>query len=251
MDNTTLIWLIPSFFLVAILYSSVGHGGASGYLAILLFVPGGLMPSSMATTALTLNLLVASLGLIAFVRAGHFSARLTWPFIIASIPAAYLGGLTPVSVKVYGILLAVSLTVAATRLFMRMKDKQGASYSMPRLALSIPTGAGIGWLSGVVGVGGGIFLSPLLLLMRWANPKQTAASSACFILVNSAAGLMGRFTRGAIEYGNLWPLLIAAFAGGLIGSRMGAKRLSAEMLKKLLAVVLLLASLKLIKMVMV
>ena len=121
----------------------------------------------------------------------------------------------------------------------------------PTWAMAVSVGGGIGWLSGVVGVGGGIFLSPLLLLLRWANVKQTAAASACFILANSAGGLAGRFTRGAMDYGTLWPLLMAAFAGGLLGSRLGAKHFSGVLLKRLLAVVLLAASLKLLRMAMV
>jgi uncharacterized membrane protein YfcA len=248
MEPRLLWWLIPSFFLVAMLYASVGHGGASGYLAILALVPGGLLPDQMATTALTLNLLVAGIGLLVFVRAGHFLGRLTWPFIIASTPAAFLGGLTPVPVRVYGLLLAVSLAVAAWRLLMSVGRREVDAIKAPALAVALPAGGGIGWLSGVVGVGGGIFLSPLMLLLRWASPKQAAASSACFILVNSASGLVGRFARGAIEYGTLWPLLIAAFTGGLIGSRLGANHFSGSLLKRLLAVVLVVASVKLMGM---
>jgi uncharacterized membrane protein YfcA len=241
-------WLIPSVFLIAVLYSSVGHGGASGYLAVLSLASGALVPAHMATTALTLNVLVAGLAAAAFVRAGHFVGRLTWPFLLASIPAAFLGGLTRVSSHVYGVLLAVSLAIAARRLLMTSNRRDADTLRPPPTAVALPVGGGIGWLSGVVGVGGGIFLSPLLLLWRWATPKQAAASSACFILANSAAALAGRFARGAIEYGPLWPLLLAAFTGGLVGSRLGANHFSGALLKRLLAVVLLVASLKLLRM---
>ena len=248
--DTALSRLVPSVFLIAVLYSSVGHGGASGYLAALSLASGALVSAHMATTALTLNLLVAGLGMVAFARAGHFVGRLTWPFLLASIPAAFLGGLTPVSARAYAVLLAVSLAIAAFRLLMMNARRDTGAVNPPPMGAALPVGGGIGWLSGVVGVGGGIFLSPLLLLLRWATPKQAAASSACFILANSAAGLAGRFARGAIEYGPFWPLLIAAVAGGLVGSRLGANHFSGTVLKRLLAVVLLVASFKLLRMAM-
>jgi uncharacterized membrane protein YfcA len=204
----------------------------------------------MATTALTLNLIVAGMGWLAFARAGHFVGRLAWPFLAASVPAAFLGGATPVSMQVYATLLAGSLLVAALRLALTVQREGEGAVKPPAWRVAVPVGAGIGWLSGVVGVGGGIFLSPLLLLLRWANVKQTAAASAAFILVNSAAGLAGRFTRSAMDYGMFWPLLIAAFAGGLLGSRLGANHFSGALLKRLLAVVLLVASLKLLRMAM-
>ncbi|MBI3088447.1 MAG: sulfite exporter TauE/SafE family protein [Candidatus Omnitrophica bacterium] len=247
----SLWWLVPGLFVVAALYASVGHGGASGYLALLSLAPAALAPDHMATTALTLNLVVAGMGWLAFARAGHFVGRLTWPFLATSVPAAFVGGVTPVSVRVYAVLLAGSLLVAALRLVMAVRRRKEDSMEPPAWAVAAPVGAGIGWLSGVVGVGGGIFLSPLLLLLRWAHVKQTAATSACFILVNSAAGLAGRFTRGAMDYGTLWPLLMAAFGGGLVGSRLGAHHFSGALLRRLLAVVLLVASLKLLRMALV
>ncbi len=183
-------WLVPVFFVIALAYASVGHGGASGYLAALSFF--AFCPDEMATTALTLNLFVAGIALMSFARAGHFVGRLTWPFVVASVPAAFLGGLIPVSVRFYQVLLAIALGVAAVRLSLDLRGREEGRVVRPSLALALPTGGGIGWLSGVVGVGGGIFLSPFLLLLRWATPKQTAAASAAFILINSAAGLCGR-----------------------------------------------------------
>lgn len=239
-------WLIPVFFVIALLYASVGHGGASGYLALLSLAPAALAPDQMATTALTLNLIVAGMGWLAFARAGHFVGRLAWPFIAASMPAAFLGGAASVSVHVYALLLAGSLFIAALRVLMTVQQHQQDSARPPAVAIALPVGAGVGWLSGVVGVGGGIFLSPLLLLLGWATAQQTAAASACFIVVNSAAGLAGRFARGAMDYGLLWPLLLAAFAGGLMGSRLGANHFSGTLLKRLLAVVLVLAAGKLL-----
>lgn len=239
-------WLVPTFFVIALVYASVGHGGASGYLAALSFV--GLRPDSMATTALTLNLLVAGVALINFARAGHWIGRLAWPFIVASVPAAVLGGAVPVPIQWYAALLALALAVAAYRLAIDVSGRAEDALSLPRIAVALPVGGGIGWLSGAVGVGGGIFLSPLLLLRRWATPKQTAAASSAFIVANSAAGLGGRALRAGLEYGTLWPLLVAALLGGLVGSQLGANHFSGKMVKRCLAVVLLVAAGKLLVM---
>ena len=244
--TTDLNWLlIPSFFFIALLYASVGHGGASGYLAILSFV--AVRPDEMATTALTLNLFVATVALLSFKRAGHFDGRLAWPFIAASVPAAFLGGAVPVPLDLYKILLAVALGAAAIRLAVTLRGREEPGGGMkPTLALALPVGGGIGWLSGAVGVGGGIFLSPVLLLSRWASPKQTAAVSAAFILVNSVAGLCGRAARSGLEYGILWPLLAAALLGGWAGAHLGANHFSGQTIKRVLAVVLLVAAAKLL-----
>lgn len=240
------LWLIISVLLVAALYSSVGHGGASGYLACLSLVPGSIAPTQMATTALSLNLLVTGIGLWAFVRTGQLSMRLAWPFVLASVPAALLGGLTPLPVRAYSFLLAAALLLAAVRLLTR--PLQGAATPRPpQWPVALVSGAVIGWLSGALGIGGGIFLSPLVLLLGWATPRQTAACSACFIFANSAAGLAGRCLQGAAKFGVWWPLVIAAALGGLIGSRMGAGRFSSAALNRVLALVLLTAAVKLLK----
>ena len=233
------------FFVIALLYASVGHGGASGYLAALSFI--AMRPDEMATTALTLNLCVATVALISFKRAGHFDGGLAWPFMAASVPAAFLGGVVPMPVRLYQVLLAVALCVAALRLAITTVSGQEENRVVrPSLALALPVGGGIGWLSGAVGVGGGIFLSPLLLFLRWATPKQAAAASAGFILVNSLAGLVGRAARSGLAYGPLVPLLVAASIGGLIGAHLGANHFSGKALKRLLAVVLLIAAAKLL-----
>jgi uncharacterized membrane protein YfcA len=240
------LWLIISVLLVAALYSSVGHGGASGYLACLSLVPGSLAPTQMATTALTLNLLVTGIALWAFVRTGHLSMRLLWPFVLASVPAALLGGLTPLPLRAYTLLLAAALLLAAVRLLTR--PLQGAAALRPtQWPVALVSGAVIGWLSGALGIGGGIFLSPLVLFLGWATPKQAAACSACFIFANSAAGLAGRWFQGAVEFGVWWPLVIAAALGALIGSRMGAGRFSSAALNRVLAIVLLTAAVKLLR----
>lgn len=245
--DTTIHWLlIPSVFAVALLYASVGHGGGSGYLAVLSLVAW--QPDAMATTALLLNLCVAGIGCVAFARAGHFSGRLTWPLVIASVPAAVLGGLMHVSVRSYALLLAAALLVAALRLACPSPRQDAGQTRQPQPMIALPVGAAIGWWSGVVGIGGGIVLSPLLVLSRWATPHQASAACACFILLNSAAGLCGRWVRQGVVYGTLWPLVAAAFAGGLVGSRLGARHCSGTALKRLLAVVLVVASLKLLRM---
>jgi len=230
-------------FLVAMLYASVGHGGASGYLAVLALA--GYEPAQMATSALLLNLLVAGTAGLAFWRAGYGSWRLLWPFLATSVPCALLGGWLDVSSQVYHRLLAVVLCCAAARLALSiLPTAQTSAEGGPRVSAALPTGAGIGLLSGIVGVGGGIFLSPLMILCRWASAKQTAAAAACLIVANSAAGLAGRLAAGRVEASGLWPLVGAAFLGGWLGSRMGVERLSHPALCRILAGVLVVAAMQ-------
>jgi len=240
----TLLVVLSLVFFVAALYSSVGHGGASGYLAVLSFF--AVAPSVMSSTALVLNILVAGVALVAYHRAGHLSFRFAWPFIVLSIPAAFVGGWLHVSDQIYHVILAAVLLVAAYRLAMAVTPGENPTESKnPSLVTALSLGGGIGLLSGIVGVGGGIFLSPVVILMRWAETKKTSALSALFIVVNSAAGLGGRFLKGGFEIGEFLPLVFVAFLGGLIGSHYGANRLSGFILRRLLAVVLLIAAVKL------
>jgi uncharacterized membrane protein YfcA len=241
-----LILLLALVFLVAVAYSSVGHGGASGYLAVLSFF--GLAPAAMASSALLLNLLVAGLAFISYLRAGHFVFRLLWPFLLTSIPFAFLGGLLAIPPKVYLLLLACVLGFAAFRLILVAPTAQEEGFiKLPRLAVALPIGAAIGLLSGVVGVGGGIFLSPLLILLHWADAKRTAAVSAAFIWINSLAGLYGHLTRQRVDWSALLWLVAAAFAGGLLGSWLGAQRFRGLWLRRILGVVLLIATIKLLR----
>lgn len=241
-----LVYLLALTFFVAFIYSSVGHGGASGYLAILYFL--SVPYEEMAVSALWLNLLVSGLAFWNYAKAGHFSGRLTWPFLAASIPAAFVGGLLKVSPQLYSFLLTAVFLYAAFRLWITSGEKETAEFRhFPSLSLAFPLGAGIGMLSGIVGVGGGIFLSPLILLLHWAGAKQTAATSAFFILLNSLAGLAGRQFRGGFEWHfsyPLTPMLVAAFFGGLSGSRLGARRFPSRWLRRFLALVLLIAAVK-------
>ncbi len=242
---TTLAAVSTLFFFVAILYSSVGHGGASGYLAVLSFF--AIAPALMSTTALLLNVLVSMTAFFAFYRAGHFSVGLAWPFLVTSVPAAFIGGAVRLPPKGYFLLLAGVLLFAAFRLIIDIPAKRDEALARPpRLAVALPVGAGIGAVSGIVGVGGGIFLSPLILLKAWAGAKRTAAVSALFILVNSLAGLSGRLYTGTFVVRELVPFLVAAFLGGIVGSRLGATRFSSLTLRRLLGVVLTIASVKLV-----
>lgn len=238
MEPVDLLVLATLIFVAAALYSSVGHGGASGYLAAMGLL--GVAPAVMKPTALILNLLVASLAAIQFGRAKAFSWSTFWPFAAGSIPMAYLGGLLDVPPSAYKVLVGFVLLYAAYRLWRRPTVAEKA-VRKPPLLLALLAGAGIGFLSGLIGVGGGIFLSPLLLFAGWADPKTTAGVSAVFILVNSAAGLLGH-TSGvmAIPPEGVW-FVLAAVAGGALGSRWGSRRFGHARLRRLLAVVLVIA----------
>ena len=234
--------IVLAIFLIAILYSSVGHGGASGYLAVMAFFV--VAPEVTRPTALVLNLFVASIGAIQFYRAGHFSWGLFWPFAATSIPFAFVGGMLKLPTNVYKIVLGLVLLFAAFRLAWRFAA-DADEVREPKLWMALVIGALIGLLSGLVGVGGGIFLTPVLLLMHWAEPKTAAGNSALFILVNSVAGLAGNYAQVSVVPSAAWIWIGAAVAGGLIGSMLGAKRLGSITLRRVLAVVLFFAAVKL------
>lgn len=232
--------LLPFLFVVAALYGAVGHGGASGYLAVMALA--GLSPLVMKPTALTLNLAVSLIGTMLFFRAGHFAWRLFWPFAVTSIPLAFLGGRLDVPAPLFKIALA--LAFAAARLLLpAQKNNDLRPAPLPLVSVS---GAIMGLVSGLIGVGGGIFLTPLLLLMRWANAKTAAAVSAPFIFVNSAAGLAGH-SASLHHLPPAWPLLaLAVVAGGFLGARWGSANARVAQLRPALALVLGIASLKLV-----
>src|SRR5688572_16214197 len=192
LDATTFILLLAGITLVAFLYSSVGHAGASGYIAVMTLC--GLSATFIRPTALVLNILVAAIGSFQFWRAGYFSWRLFWPFALFSVPAAYLGGYLPVPAYLLKIMIGAVLLFSAARLFFRQGDPSDTA--APPVPLAIGTGMGIGFLSGLTGTGGGIFLTPLLLFCGWASIRGAAAVSALFILVNSIAGLVGYISSG-------------------------------------------------------
>lgn len=230
-------------FIAALLYSAVGHAGASGYLAAMAFL--GTAPSTMRPTALLLNLLVATIGTIQFARAGYFRWSLFWPFAAGSIPAAFLGGRLSLPGTTYRIVVGVVLLLSAVRFIVTLRAPDQLKRAVP-LPVALVIGATLGLLSGLTGVGGGIFLSPVLLLTGWATLRTTAATSVTFILVNSAAGLIGqRAALGAIH--TIDPgWAAAALIGGLLGSWLGSRRLPNTGLRGTLAAVLLAAGIKLI-----
>lgn len=241
--------MAAALFAVAVLYSSVGHAGASGYLAVMAFA--GMAPEAMKPTALALNLVVATVGTIQFTRAGHFAWRTFWPFAVGSIPAAYVGGMLKLPVESYRAVVGLVLLVSALRLVWTARRSTAerdrlADAAAPPLGGALPIGLGLGFLSGLTGVGGGIFLSPVLLFLGWAGARRTAAVSVCFILVNSAAGLLGHLAsleRIPAEVA-LWAPTV--LVGGLVGSTLGSRVLPGPTIRLLLAVVLVLAGFKLL-----
>ena len=241
MEPTTIL-IILAIFIVAVLYSSVGHGGASGYLAVMAFL--AVAPEVTRPTALMLNLFVASIGTVQFYRAGYFSWRIFLPFAAASIPLAFVGGMIHLPTDVYKIVLGVVLCLAAVRLAINLKGDD--QVKDPPIAACLLIGAMIGLLSGMVGVGGGIFLTPILLLMHWAETRVAAGVSVLFILVNSISGLAGNYAQVSALPPDVWVWIAAAVAGGLIGSTLGSKKFDSITLRRVLAVVLLFAGVKLI-----
>jgi uncharacterized protein len=249
--NANSAWLLISgIFLVAILYSSVGHAGASGYIAVMSLL--SLAPSSIKPTALALNILVALIGSFQFIRRGNFSWPLFWPFALLAIPGAYIGGYVNLPVTWFKGLLGLVLLYSAWHLiaptFKKDSLQQDASLApkQPPIVLAVGIGAAIGLLSGLTGTGGGIFLTPLLLMMNWAKPKVAAGVSVLFILFNSTAGLLGNIaSTQALPSTIVW-LLAAAGFGGLIGSTLGSQFIAPQMIKRLLGAVLIIAGLKLV-----
>ena len=234
--------LTIAVFAVAFLYSCVGHAGASGYIAAMTLF--GLAPAVIKPTALALNIIVAALASWQFRRAGHFSWRLFWPLALASVPFAFLGGYINLPTRAFKIAVGLVLLASAARFALNPPEERKARH--PSLPASLGVGAGLGLLSGLTGTGGGIFLTPLGIFLRWDATKTIASVSAAFILVNSASGLLGNFLKTRTFPGVAWPLALAALAGGTAGSYLGSARLPHAAIKRLLAVVLAIAGFKLI-----
>lgn len=261
------------FFIAALLYSSVGHAGASGYLAAMALA--GMAPDMMKSAALCMNVVVATLTTFRFNKAGFFSFSLLWPFAVTAVPLAYVGGLVPASIPLFKPIVGVILWIAAVRLMMNDRNGRsrrtasqpdctdrdsagvgvripdpaapadhGTGIRSPRLPLALAVGAAIGFLSGLTGTGGGIFLSPILILAGWANPRVAGGVSAAFILLNSISGLGGVATAG-FQVPDELPLWVAVvFIGALAGTQLGTRQLAPLWLKRLLGVVLLIAGFK-------
>jgi uncharacterized protein len=237
------ILFILLLFVVAFLYASVGHGGASGYLALMAVF--SMSPAFMKPTALLLNLFVSLSAFILFYRGGHFKWKLFLPFALASIPLSFVGGMIALDADVYKKILGTLLLIPVARMLF-LPNTLESELKEGRTGLSLLIGAVIGFLSGLIGIGGGIILSPVLLMLKWTNQKQTAAISALFIFVNSLSGLAGQFSKGIAFEPGMFVYAGVAFAGGTLGGWLGAGKFNQQMLKYLLAVVLLLAALKLL-----
>lgn len=236
-------WLfLVLLMLVAFLYSSVGHGGASGYLALMALY--GFAPEVMKPTALLLNIFVSAIAFLNYFRGGYFSWKLFWPLALTAVPAAYLGGLTTPPAALYKQLLGAFLLITAIRFILPFEHRENTTKPV-NLYLALFIGACIGLFSGMIGIGGGIILSPLLILLGWADLKQAAAVSALFILVNSISGLGGQLQQGLFFSPDMLLFVGVALAGGLGGAYFGAFRFHQKTLRIILAVVLFIASLKL------
>ena len=230
-------------FIVAFLYAMVGHGGASGYLALMAIF--NMTPALMKPTALLLNLFVSLTAFIQFYRNGHFKWKIFLPFALASIPLSFLGGMITLDGNIYKKILGIFLIFPIIR-FLFYRNYNDEELKENNILGSIAIGGSIGFLSGLIGIGGGIILSPILLLLRWTNQKQTAAISAMFIFVNSLSGLIGQITKGISLNLSMFEFVGIAFVGGLLGSWLGAFKFNQQFLKYALAIVLVFASYKLL-----
>jgi hypothetical protein len=244
MDPTAMIWIALLMGLAAALYSTVGHGGASAYLAIMALF--AVVPEAMRPTALALNLVVAGLGSFRYWWAGQINMRLLAAFVLTAAPAAFVGGGIHVPPELYRPLVGVLLWAAAARLFWQPTRLAEREPRAPALAIALPAGAGLGLLAGLTGTGGGIFLSPLIILFGWEDARRTSGVAAGFIFINSLAGLAGNVASvGSLPSG--LPILVAAVTiGALIGTWLGAGRLPKPRLLQGLGLVLVIAGAKLI-----
>jgi len=246
MVDPIVVLLAAGMLVAAFAYASVGHGGASAYLAALALA--GVAPAEMRPIALALNILVSAIATWKFQRAGYFRWRLFWPFAVVSVPLAFVGGAITLPGHFYKALVGAVLIYASVQLWMSArKGDEMRPVREPPLTAAMGVGAALGLLSGLTGVGGGIFLSPLLLMLGWAGTKQTSATSAPFILVNSIAGLAAGFTmKSASLPAHIWILGVAVLIGGWFGAEYGSRRFANPIVRRLLAVVLVLAGAKMI-----
>ena len=231
-------------FCVAFLYSSVGFGGATSYLAIMSLF--GIPAAVVASTALTLNTFVASTAFINYTRGGFLKPRLILPLLIASIPGAFIGATLPLSQSFYALLLNGLLLIVGLRMLLLPRlERRAESEASPPWWLLLACGAVLGLVSGMVGIGGGVFLSPIIILAGWGSAKQAAAASAAFIVLNSVSGLAGRFWAGTLDYGELgWILIPVGLIGGLLGSTVGVRYLSVKGVQRVLGVIMILVAVR-------
>ena len=244
MDAATLAWIAVLMAVAAALYSSVGHGGASAYLAIMALF--AVAPETMRPTALALNLVVAGLGAAFYWYRGQTNLRLLLAFAVTAAPAAFVGGWIQLAPEYYRPLVGILLWAAALRMFWQPKRLAYRAVGTPPLAVTLPAGAALGLLAGLTGTGGGIFLSPLIILFGWETPRHTSGVAAGFILLNSAAGLAGNVAAVRSLPAELPILAAAVAAGALLGTWLGVERLPRERLLQALGLVLAIAGWKLI-----
>jgi uncharacterized protein len=242
-----LLLLTVSFFLIAMIYASVGFGGGSSYLAILAQPLFLLTPDTIRPTALFCNIIVVTGGAIIFYREKKIDWKEVWPFLVASVPLAYLGGYLKLKDEVFYIVLAITLIISSA--FLWMQPESAPTKKVNNTLVNVSLGGSIGFLSGLVSIGGGIFLSPVLHLLKWSEARKISALASLFILVNSISGLAGQFVRGidSIDLRFLLPLLGAVLVGGQIGSRLGAKKFNALQIKRITAVLIFIAGLNILK----
>jgi uncharacterized protein len=243
MDPSYFTIILICIATIAVLYSCVGHGGASGYIAIMTIF--GLTPMIIKPTALVLNILVSGIAAIQFYKAGYFRWSLFWRFALTSIPCAYIGGYFVLPLHFYKYIIVLVLWFSAVRIFIRPVASTTEIRLLP-LPLTLTAGAVLGLLSGLIGVGGGIFLSPLLILSGWAGNRETAAVSAFFILANSCAGLLGFMSGNHTIPDHALTFTLAAVSGGIIGSYLGSRMLPMLSVQRVLSMVLVLAGYKIL-----
>lgn len=237
------ILLTISFFLIAAIYSSVGFGGGSSYLALL--AVAGVHFEIIRPAALLCNILVVTGGTIIYYREGKLDFSKSWPFVVASVPMAFLGGLWKLEGRSFFLILAVCLIFASLLLFFQpnAQEQRGTAYP----GMNAVLGGGIGFLSGLVSIGGGIFLSPILNLLNWDEAKKIAALASFYILVNSISGLIGQLINNAtIDWPFIFPLLLAVMVGGQVGSRLGVRKFNPMVIKRITAVLIMLAAIRIL-----
>jgi uncharacterized membrane protein YfcA len=243
MDATLLILLV-SFFAIALIYASVGFGGGSSYLALLAVLQ--VHYETIRPTALLCNIIVVTGGTYIFYKEGKLDLKKCWPFIVTSIPCAFVGAYWKINESTFFIILGCCLVAASFLLW--IQPAQSERTKSGNLILNSSLGGSVGFLSGLVGIGGGIFLSPILHLIKWDEVKKISALASLFILVNSISGLLGQLARAAtIDWKFIFPLLLAVLAGGQLGSRLGAKKFDPVYIKRITAILILVAGINILK----
>ncbi|MEX2605349.1 MAG: sulfite exporter TauE/SafE family protein [Gracilimonas sp.] len=239
------LYLYLLFFAVAFIYSSVGHGGASGYLAILALT--GFLTPQLVPVVLILNIIVSSTAFFNYSKEGYFRWNLFWPFALGSIPAAFMGGWLQMEAEIFYMLVGiVLLSMAGVIVFRVIYNITFDEIKKVKIPVALFSGAGIGFLSGLIGVGGGIFLTPFMLFMKWGKIRQIAAVSALFILVNSTSGLIGHALTTDILWVGALQLAAPVLIGGISGSLLGVKTKKPNIIKVMLAIVLTVAGIKML-----